>query len=95
MTAKRSSTTGLYQIYHKDRCIGSFSKKMINELESGVESTDYKYNLPNRLENLYVSSITTEVLKQFNANIPIEYQQSKICFGIQITGLAKLVFEKK
>lgn len=68
---------------------------MISELDRGVSSTDYKYNLPDSLENLYVSSITTEVLKQFDASIPIEYQKSRICFGIQITGLAKLVFEKK
>lgn len=93
--AKLSPATGLYEIYHKGHCIGSLSKKMISELDLGVKSTDYKYNLPDSLENLYVSGITTEVLKQFSANVPIEYQKSKICFGIQITGLAKLVFEKK
>ena len=95
LTAKRSSVTKTYEIYHKDRCIGSFSKKMRDELDLGVSSTDYKYNLPDRLDNLYVSGITTEVLKRFDENVPIEYQKSRICFGIQVTGLAKLVFEKK
>lgn len=95
LSAKRSSTTRLYEIFHNGRCIGSLSKQMISELDMGVSSTDYKFNLPDSLENLYVSGITTEVLKQFSANIPIEYQKSRICFGIQITGLAKLVFEKK
>ena len=95
LSAKRSSATRLYEIFHNGRCIGSLSKQMISELDMGVSSTDYKFNLPDSLENLYVSGITTEVLKQFSANIPIEYQKSKICFGIQITGLAKLVFEKK
>lgn len=95
LSAKRSGITGKYEIYHNGRCIGSLSKKMIEELDMGVSSTDYKYNLPDSLENLYVSGITTEVLKQFDASVPIEYQKSRICFGIQITGLAKLVFEKK
>lgn len=95
LSAKRSPATGLYEIFHKGRCIGSLSKKMISELDMGVSSTDYKYNLPDSLENLYVSGITTEVLKQFSADVPIEYQKSRICFGIQITGLARLVFEKK
>lgn len=95
LSAKRSATSRMYEIYHNGRCIGSLSKKMIGELDMGVSSTDYKYNLPDRLENLYVSGITTEVLRQFDASVPVEYQKSRICFGIQITGLAKLVFEKK
>lgn len=95
LSAQRSATSKRYEIYHNGRCIGSLSKKMIGELDMGVSSTDYKYNLPDRLENLYVSGITTEVLRQFDASVPVEYQKSGICFGIQITGLAKLVFEKK
>ena len=95
LSAKRSATSSKYEIYHNGRCIGCLSKKMTAELDLGVSSTDYKYNLPDSLENLYVSGITTEVLKQFNASVPVEYQKSRICFGIQITGLAKLVFEKK
>ena len=95
LSAKRSATSRMYEIYHNGRCIGSLSKKMIGELDMGVSSTDYKYNLPDRLENLYVSGITTEVLRQFDASVPVEYQKSRICFGIQITGLAKLVFERK
>lgn len=95
LSAKRSAITGLYEIYHKGRCIGTFSKKMINEIDMGVSSTDFKFNLPDSLENLYVSGITTEILRQFNNNVPVEYQKSRVCFGIQVTGLAKLVFEKK
>ena len=95
LSAKRSAASGMYEIYHNGRCIGCLSKKMTAELDLGVSSTDYKYNLPDSLENLYVSDITAEVLKQFDASVPVEYQKSRICFGIQITGLAKLVFEKK
>lgn len=95
LTAKRSKSTGLYEIYHNGNCIGTMSKKMIDEVDMGVSVTDYRNNLPDRLEGLYISGITTEIIKKFNANIPIEYQKSRICFGIQITGLAKLVFEKK
>ena len=95
LSAQRSATSKKYEIYHNGRYIGTLSKKMVGELDMGINATDYKYNLPDSLENLYVSSITTEVLKQFDASIPAEYQKSSICFGIQITGLAKLVFEKK
>ena len=95
LSAKRSPITWLYEIFHNGRCIGSLSKQMINELDMGVSLTDYKFNLPDSLENLFVSDITTEVLKKFSADVPIEYQKSRMCFGIQITGLAKLVFEKK
>ena len=95
LSAKYSATSKIYEVYHNGRRIGSLSKKMIGELDLGVSSTDYKNNLPDSLENLYVSGITTEVLKQFDASVPVEYQKSRLCFGIQITGLAKLVFEKK
>ncbi|MGN0584508.1 MAG: UvrD-helicase domain-containing protein, partial [Ruminococcus sp.] len=95
LSAKRSFSTGSYEIFHNGRYIGSLSKNMTSEIDLGVNSTDYRYNLPDSLENLYVSEITTEVLKQFSTKVPAEYQQSRICFGIQITGLAKLVFEKK
>lgn len=95
LTAKRSPITGAYEIFHNGRCIGCLSNKMVDELDLGINSTDYKYNLPDSLEHLYVSSITTEILKQFSENVPIEYRKSRICFGIRITGLAKLVFEKK
>lgn len=95
LSAKRSNVSRLYEIFHNGHCIGSLSKQMINELDMGVSSTDYKYKLPDSLENLYVSGITSEVLKQFSDDVPIEYQKSRVCFGIQITGLAKLVFEKK
>ncbi|MDE6729405.1 MAG: ATP-dependent helicase [Oscillospiraceae bacterium] len=95
LIAERSSRTELYHMIHKGKYIGSLSKQMLNDLTIGVKSTDYKYNLPERLENLYVSGITTEILKKSNENIPVEFQKSRICFGIQITGLAELKFEKK
>lgn len=95
VSAFRSYVTGLYEIFHNGHCIGSFSRNMTNEIDMGVESTDYNHNLPDRLENIYISGITTEIIKQFNKNIPYEFQKSKICFGIQVTGLAKLIFEKE
>lgn len=95
LSATRSVSSGLYEIFHNGHLIGSLSKKMIDELEIGISSTDYKYNLPDSLDNIFVSGITTEILKHYNANIPLEYQKSKICYGIQITGLARLVFGKK
>ncbi|MCD7811031.1 MAG: UvrD-helicase domain-containing protein [Ruminococcus sp.] len=95
LSAKRSPITKLYEIFHNGRCIGSLSKQMKSELEKGVNLTDYNLKLPDSLENIFVSGITTEVLKKSSADVPIEYQKSRICFGIQITGLAKLVFEKK
>lgn len=95
LCAKRIADSEIYKIYHEERCIGMLSKKMIDEIRAGVEATDYRYKLPDRLDNFYVSKITTEILKKFDANVPVEYQKSRICFGIQITGLAELKFEKK
>lgn len=95
LSAKHSPVTGLYEIYHKKRQIGSFSKAIINELSQAISRTGSKPVLPIGLEKLYVSGITTEVLKKFNDNVPIEFNNSKICFGIQVTGLAQLVFGKK
>ena len=66
-----------------------------NELLAGIQSTDYKYNMPDSLDNLYVSDITSELLTKFDKNVPLEFQKSRIVYGIQITGLAKLVFEKR
>ena len=93
LTAKRSPVTGSYEILHNGRCIGTLSEKMTQELNNGVRATDYKFNLPDRLESFYVSGITTELLKQFSPKVPIEYQRSGICYGIQITGLARLQFK--
>lgn len=95
LTAKRSLLTKNYEIFHNNRCIGSFSKQMLNELDLGLQAVDYKNRLPDRLENIYVSSITTELLRTFSSHVPAEFQKSRICFGIQVTGLAKLIFEKK
>ncbi len=93
--AEYDSDTNVFNIIHNGRTIGCLSEKMTAEIISGVKSTDYKNNIPNRLENLYVSGITSEILGKFSSHIPIEFQKSGICFGIQITGLAKLKFEKK
>lgn len=93
--AKRTADSEIYNIYHQEHCIGTLSKKMIDEIRMGVESTDYKRNLPGKLNKFYVSGITTEILKKFDANVPVEYQKSRICFGIQITGFANLVFKEK
>ncbi|MCM1230851.1 MAG: UvrD-helicase domain-containing protein [Ruminococcus flavefaciens] len=95
LTAKRSAVNGLYEIIHKGRCIGTLSREMTEEINSGVEATDYSYKLPDRLENIYVGGITTEILRKFDEDMPYEFRKSRICFGIQITGLAKLIFEKK
>lgn len=95
LTAEYSEISELYDIIHNEHKIGSFSKQMFNELILGVESTYYRNIIPNRLENIYVSGITTEILRKSSDNIPIEYQKSKFCFGIQITGLARLVFKKR
>ena len=93
--AEYDPDTNVFNIIHNGRTIGCLSEKMTAEIISGIKSTDYKNNIPNRLENLYVSGITSEILGKFSSNIPIEFQKSGICFGIQITGLAKLKFEKK
>lgn len=95
VNAIRDNATGKYKLYHDGHCIGDLSKQMTDEIFNGVQSTDYKYNLPDRLDNLYISGITTEILRKFDADVPSEYRKSRICYGIQVTGLARLVFEKK
>lgn len=95
LTAERSDRTGTYKLMHNGHCIGTLSGQMEQELRLGVSATDMKKNLPVQLENLYVSAITTEILRKFSDAVPVEFQKSGICFGIQITGLAKLLFEKK
>ena len=94
LTAVRSSD-GSYDIMHNGTKIGTLSAKMENELLAGIQSTDYKYNMPDSLDNLYISDITSELLTKFDKNVPLEFQKSRIVYGIQITGLAKLVFEKR
>ena len=94
LTAVRSSD-GKYDIVHNGIKIGTLSAKMENELLAGIQSTDYKYNMPDSLDNLYISDITSELLTKFDKNVPLEFQKSRIVYGIQITGLAKLVFEKR
>lgn len=95
LTAVRSAESGLYEVFHNEQHIGTLSKSMTNEIDLGISATDLHYRLPDKLENLYVSGISTELLRSFRQDVPIEYQKSRICYGIQITGLARLRFEKK
>jgi len=94
ITVALSPENERYDVVHNNRIIGKLSSGMSAEIKRGLEATDYKYNMPSYLTELYVSGITTEILKKFDSTIPEEYQKSKICFGIQITGLGKLNFEK-
>lgn len=91
----RSQSNERLEIMHKEHCIGTLSRSMLDEIKMGIDATDYSYNLPDTLTNVYVSGITTEILKRFDSSVPVEFQKSKICYGIQITGLAKLNFEKR
>ncbi len=95
LTAIRSESNGKFEIMHNGYRIGTLSDSMIEEIKMGIEATDYNHNLPDTLTDIYVSGITTEILKYFDNSVPVEFQNSKICYGIQITGLAKLNFEKR
>lgn len=95
LSAVRSQNSGKFEIIHNGRCIGTLSDSMTDEIKKGIDATDYRYNLPDTLTDIYVSKITTEILKHFDNSLPVEFQSSKICYGIQITGLAKLNFEKR
>lgn len=81
-----------YIIYHNGRMIGKLSDNMKAEIKAAVEATDLKYNMPDELSQIYISAISTEILYQHCENIPIEYKKSHLCYGIQITGFAKLKF---
>lgn len=95
LTAGRSPESGAYVIFHNGHGIGSFSEKMVHEIEMGIGAVHYKYSLPDSLEKLYVSGITSEVINAADGNVPAEFRKSGICFGIQVTGLAELKFEKR
>ena len=95
LSVRSTEGTEVYEIFHKGRKIGVLSKSMVEELRAGIMSTDYKNRMPIGLEDLYVSGITTELLNRYDDTVPLEFQRSRIVYGIQITGLAKLVFEKR
>ena len=95
LSVRRTEGTEVYEILHNGRKIGVLSDSMVEELRAGIRSTDYKYHMPIGLEGLYVSGITTEFLNKYDDTVPLEFQRSRIVYGIQITGLAKLVFEKR
>lgn len=46
--------------------------------------------MPEYLEDIYVSDITTNILKKIDEGMPKEFQNSRVCYGIELTGLAKL-----
>ena len=95
MTAKRLPNTYVYEILHNGRVIGTLSNKMVAELSYGIEATDYKYNLPDKLDDLFIREVTTEIINSYDNKIPMEFQRSQICYGIQLTGLASLNFKEK
>lgn len=95
LSAVRSQNSGKFEIIHNGHCIGTLSDSMTDEIKKGIDATDYRYNLPDTLMDIYVSGITTEILNYFDSSIPAEFHNSKIFYGIQITGLAKLNFEKR
>ncbi len=85
----------VYQVYHADVCIGALSNHMVHELRSAIYATDYRDGLPIQLDEIYVEAITTEILSDTGRDMPVEFQITKICYGIRIAGMATLTFEQK
>lgn len=79
---------GKYIILHKDRPIGALSSDMANEFQAAVNATKYNRNLPTAFKTVYVSKITTEILSVHSDQVANEFEQSKICYGVEITGIA-------
>ena len=92
LIAVRSASEKTFKIYHNDHHIGNFSLDMYEEVFWGINATNFKYNMPIELSDFYVKAITTQILREHNESIPDEFQNSKICYGIQIGGMAKLKF---
>lgn len=83
-----------YAIKHQGRTLGYLSKNAVDDIRTGVNATS-EHIMPEYLEDVYVSDITTNILKNFNEGMPKEFQKSLVCYGIEITGLAKLRKENK
>lgn len=92
LIAVRSASEKTFKIYHNDHHIGNFSLDMYEEVFWGINATNFKYNMPIELSDFYVKAITTQILREHNESIPDEFQNSRICYGIQIGGMAKLKF---
>ncbi|MBP1547063.1 MAG: macro domain-containing protein [Oscillospiraceae bacterium] len=92
LKAVRLPSGKTFSIFHNDHHIGNFSKDMYDEIFYGIHSTDFKYNMPVELSDFYVKAITTQIISEYSDEISNEFQHSKICYGIQVSGMAKLKF---
>ena len=81
---------GKYLIFHNGRPIGALSSGMINEFRAAVSATSYNKNLPTAFKTVYVSKITTEILSVNSDQVASEFERSKICYGVEITGIATI-----
>lgn len=78
-----------YAIKHQGRTLGYLSKSAVDDIRTGVNATNEPV-MPEYLEDIYVSDITTNILKKIDEGMPKEFQNSRVCYGIELTGLAKL-----
>jgi hypothetical protein len=76
-----------YYIYHKDNIIGKMSEEFNRSLRVAMRSVTYKSKLPLRITDVRVAKVVTFVdTSYFDTDFPI-YKQSKIFFGLELSGI--------
>lgn len=89
---RRDKETKQYQIYHNEFLVGALSDDISDDFWNAINKTGDKRNIPELLEDVYVSNIVTVINKQFDEKIPIQFRLSNIWLGIEISGFAKVKY---
>ncbi len=97
--AMLDDTRRYYIILHTDQtgeehAIGRLALHSAEEFLDCVGCTDYKYNIPSELTQIYVRDLVTVAAGNFSDEIPEEMRSSGIWLGISVTGMARTVFRK-
>lgn len=92
LVIKRDFEKRRYLIYHSDKCIGALSENINDKFWKVIEETSNRNSIPCILENLYVQSIDTVFIEEFDENIPLFFRNSKNWLGISISGIAKVKY---
>jgi hypothetical protein len=82
-----------YYIYHNGNIVGKMSEEFNRSLKRVMRNVTYKNNLPKKISNVRVANVVTFVdTSYFDTDFPI-YKQSKVFFGVELSGFGKTHFK--
>lgn len=86
---------GKYAIYYQDKQIGKMKASFSAAVQEAINGKQSTYPLPERMTEVYISNIVTIVRTNITEEMELPYKQSGFWLGVELTGFAKMRWERK